>query len=90
MKELERLSVLINESPIEEFCMAHGVRQGGLMSPFLFNLVVEGQSVLLQHAQNNGLPYGINLGDSGQASHLQKADDNIFHKKSLISLLDIY
>jgi hypothetical protein len=83
VKELERLSVLINESPTEEFCMAHGVRQGGLMSPFLFNLVVEGQSVLLQHAQNNGLPYGINLGDIVDRLVIFKRQMTIFFTKNL-------
>ena len=44
------LSVLVNGSPTEEFALERGLRQRDLLSPFLFNLVVESLSCYLKRA----------------------------------------
>lgn len=43
--------VLVNGYPSREFSMFRGLRQGGLLSPFLFVLVMEGLHVALSRAQ---------------------------------------
>ena len=42
------MSVLVNESPTKEFVIGRGLRQGNLLSPFLFVLSVEGLSDLVR------------------------------------------
>lgn len=37
-----RISILVNESPIEEFKVGKGLRQGDLLSPFLFLMIGKG------------------------------------------------
>ena len=45
---LQGISVLVNGSPAREFGVEKGLRQGDPLSPFLFNVVVEGLSALLK------------------------------------------
>ncbi|KAK2663529.1 hypothetical protein Ddye_002103 [Dipteronia dyeriana] len=43
-------SVLVNESPSRQFRLERGLRQGNPLSPFLFNIPVEGLSALFKKA----------------------------------------
>nr|GEZ89259.1 reverse transcriptase domain, reverse transcriptase zinc-binding domain protein [Tanacetum cinerariifolium] len=73
-----RASILINGSPTFEFSIKRGLRQGDLLSPFLFILVMEGLRCSMSNAVNSGLIRGIKLGSSGIVlSHLFYTDDVI-------------
>lgn len=72
------VSVLVNGSPTKEFRMKRGLRQGDPLSPFLFNMVVEGLHLMFEKALEVGLIDGICVGMNGlKISHLQFADDTI-------------
>lgn len=47
-------SVLVNGSPPGEFKLERGLRQGDPLSPFLYLLVAEGLSLLVEKATDNG------------------------------------
>lgn len=73
-----RLSVLVNGSPIEEFCPQKGLRQGDSLSPFLFIIVAKCLNVLLSSALEMNLIKGVRVGVNGVlVSHLQFPDDSI-------------
>ncbi|MCI50980.1 LINE-1 reverse transcriptase like, partial [Trifolium medium] len=44
------MSVLVNGSPAEDFCVGKGLRQGDPLSSFLFLIVAEGLSGLMSKA----------------------------------------
>ncbi|XVE69060.1 hypothetical protein DITRI_Ditri09bG0119300 [Diplodiscus trichospermus] len=57
------ISILVNGSPSRQFCISGGLRQGCPLSPFLFNLVGEGLSVLLHKAEMLGFFSGTSVRD---------------------------
>ena len=85
------MSVLVNGSPIEEFNLEKGLRQGDPLSPFLFNIAIQGSSCMLQCGCGMGLIEGLNFGKTGLVlSNLQFADDTlIFSSASLSSLQNV-
>ncbi|XP_021995847.1 uncharacterized protein LOC110893032 [Helianthus annuus] len=64
---LARSSVLLNGSPTLEFNCSKEVRQGDPLSPFLFLLVMEGLSNILDKARCEGLLKGIQTSNNGPA-----------------------
>lgn len=73
-----RISILVNGSPTDEFSHSKGLRQGDPLSPFLFNIVMEGLNLLLGRAKDLGLIKGVSVGFSEiQLTHLQFADDTL-------------
>ncbi|KAK3223315.1 hypothetical protein Dsin_010340 [Dipteronia sinensis] len=58
------LSVLVNSSPTRQFSIERELRQGDPLSPFLFNVVVEGLSNLLRKAHDLDMIRGISFGNS--------------------------
>ncbi|XP_050233561.1 uncharacterized protein LOC126682047 [Mercurialis annua] len=71
-------SLLVNGSPIESFVLKRGVRQGYLISPYLFVLTVEGLKSILQKAKEMGLINGFAFSDDHDPiSVLQFADDTV-------------
>ena len=80
--------MLVNGSPTEQFGIQRGLRQGDPLSPFLFNIVVEGLSVQIRKAVSLGLISGVSFRrDEVQLSHLQFADDTVVFLKPKIEYL---
>lgn len=52
---LAQASVLVNGSPSGEFSLGRGLRQGDLLSPFLFLIAAEGLNILVSKAVNQDL-----------------------------------
>ncbi|GJR51937.1 RNA-directed DNA polymerase, eukaryota, reverse transcriptase zinc-binding domain protein [Tanacetum coccineum] len=59
---LSKASVLVNGTPTLEFSITPGLRQGDLLSAFLFILVIEGLHKAFSTAVNSGLIRGVKLG----------------------------
>ena len=55
------MSILINGSPTKDFEVGRGLRQGHPLSPFLFEIVVEGLVGLVKQAVNFGLFKGFQV-----------------------------
>lgn len=90
-----RVSILVNEPPTNEFPIKRGVRQRDPLSPFLFIIAIEGHSVSLKEACNCHIFQGISLPHDGPyLSHLMYVDDVTFvgewYKINLINLNRIF
>lgn len=69
-------SILLNGEPKGSFAPQRGLRQGDPLSSYLFLLITEGLSSLLQDANARGTISGIKCTPaSSQVSHLLFADD---------------
>ncbi|KAK3227605.1 hypothetical protein Dsin_007467 [Dipteronia sinensis] len=76
------VSVLVNGRATDQFKLEKGLRQGDPLSPFLFNIVVEGLNCLLKKTASIGLIEGERFEDDKvHITHLQFADDTIFFIK---------
>nr|XP_025625605.1 uncharacterized protein LOC112717897 [Arachis hypogaea] len=72
------MSILINGSPTRPFKMERGLRQGDLLSPFLFVLVVDVLHRMVGEAVRNRRISPLLVGkDNIELSHLQFIDDTI-------------
>jgi mannosylglycoprotein endo-beta-mannosidase len=60
-----KMAVLVNGSPTKEFSLEKGLRQGDPLSPFLFNIAVQGLSCMLQRGYSMGLIEGLNFDKTG-------------------------
>lgn len=91
-------AVLINGEPSENFRPSRGLRQGDLLSPYLFLLCTEDLISLISKAAESNLITGVKIcRRSPSISHLLFADDNIlFYKanmrenRKILSLLEEY
>jgi hypothetical protein len=70
-------SVLINEAPSTSFKSSRGLRQGFLLSPFIFLLVVEGLSRIINYARRRGIIKGLKISQKEILSHFLFIDDVI-------------
>ncbi|XP_058754175.1 uncharacterized protein LOC131627320 [Vicia villosa] len=70
-------SVLVNESPTFDFEVEKGLRQGDLLSPFLFALVAYGLSGLVRKASEIGEFSRFKVEESCIADILQYVDDTL-------------
>ncbi|KAK2654069.1 hypothetical protein Ddye_013925 [Dipteronia dyeriana] len=76
------MSVLVNGSPTPQFGVQKELRQRDLLSPFHFNIVVEGLNSLFLKAASMDLIKDETFGDNEvHISHLQFADDTILFLK---------
>ncbi|XP_019185275.1 PREDICTED: uncharacterized protein LOC109180242 [Ipomoea nil] len=74
---------LINGSPSDPVTPTRGLRQGDLLSPYLFIICAEGLSLLLQQAQDNGLIHGCRVARGAPPiSHLFFAEDSLLFFKA--------
>nr|GEV05557.1 RNA-directed DNA polymerase, eukaryota [Tanacetum cinerariifolium] len=73
-----RGSILVNGSPTPEFKFFKGLKQGDLLSSFLFILVMESLHFSFSQIINAGLFKGIRIDNSLTLSHLFYADDAVF------------
>nr|GFC24499.1 RNA-directed DNA polymerase, eukaryota [Tanacetum cinerariifolium] len=75
-----KASVLVNGSPTDEFTFHRGLRQGDLLSHFLFILMMESLHVLFQRLIDRGMFAPITVGNDNTVpiSHLFYADDAMF------------
>lgn len=72
------LSVLVNGNPTDEVRIQKGLKQGDPLTPFLFLMIAEGLTGLMQNAVALGLFKGFMVGNNGEEiSILQYADDNL-------------
>ncbi|KAJ0887886.1 putative RNA-directed DNA polymerase [Helianthus annuus] len=93
-----RSSVLVNGSPTFEFACEKGIRQGDLLSPFLFIFVMEAFSGMVRKACDSGSFDGVRLPNDGpKISHFLYADDakvmgewSLFNFKALRRLLRVF
>lgn len=60
-----RVSIFVNGSPMLEFMVSKGLRQGDPLDPFLFNVVVEGLCGLMRKALDKKLDSSFNVGNKG-------------------------
>ena len=76
-----KYSILINGSPSDFFQSSRGLRQGDLLSPYLFVIAMEVFSCLLRRAISGGYLFGWRVrGKSGERIlilHLLFADDTL-------------
>ena len=71
-------SVLVNVSPMKQFLIQRGLRQGDHLSPFLFNMVVEVLSSMFFKEKDLNLIRVLDFGNGIiHISHLQFIDDTI-------------
>jgi hypothetical protein len=72
-------SVLVNGSPTQEFGCYQGLRQGDLISPFLFILAVDSLTCIIRKTDSLGLIHGLRKPSDGPLlTHLLFADDVVF------------
>ena len=78
-------SVLVNGEPRGLIHPSRGIRQGGLLSPFLFLLCTKGLSGLIKNAELNGDIHGSSLCRRGpKITHLLFTDDNLLYCKATV------
>ncbi|XP_022003858.1 uncharacterized protein LOC110901312 [Helianthus annuus] len=74
-----RASVLVNGSPTMEFKYSRGLRQGDLLSPFLFVIAMEALTGIMKKAMSEGIFEGLRCTNDGPLlSHFIYADDVVF------------
>lgn len=79
-------SVIVNENSQDFFRLVHGLRQGDSLSPYLFILIANSLSLILENRMHRGTLEGIQVtGCSNAISHLLFADDSMFFLNASLS-----
>ncbi|XP_028070418.1 uncharacterized protein LOC114272898 [Camellia sinensis] len=83
------LSILVNGSSSDSFNPQKGLRQGDLLSPFLFIIEAEILNVMFIRATQLGLLKGVQV-ETICLTHLQFADDTIiFYQAKWVEIVNI-
>ena len=86
-------SIIINGSPTGEFQFGRGLKQGDLLSPFLFLLVMESLHISFKRVVEAEIFNGIKVGGSVNLSHTFYANDAVFvgewSESNIISLIHV-
>lgn len=78
-----KFSVIINKEAKGCFCSSRGLRQGDLLSPYLFLLIAEGLFSLISGANNEGRLSSVSCSQARPSiSHLLFADDRLVFCKA--------
>jgi hypothetical protein len=72
-----RFSILVNDTPTCFFNSSGGLRQGDLLSPLLFVIVMEALSMMISTAVSKGLLFRFSVGTVIDISRLLFADDTL-------------
>ncbi|CAL1404768.1 unnamed protein product [Linum trigynum] len=84
-----KFSILLNGSPTEPFSPSRGIRQGDPISPFLFILMSNALSFLIERGISKGDIRGIKLNQNcPRISHCLFADDTVIFGKASVSEAD--
>ncbi|KAK2649624.1 hypothetical protein Ddye_017113 [Dipteronia dyeriana] len=75
------MSILVNSSPSPPFRIRRGLRQGDPLSSFIFNIIVEGLSSILNKAVDLDLISGECFNEIVRVLYLQFTDDTIVFLK---------
>jgi hypothetical protein len=78
-------AILINGEPTDFFNSGRGLRQGCLLSPLLFLLVMEGLSLAIKKSQEEGLVTGIKVTRLIRILHLLFVDDILIMTKASVT-----
>ena len=70
-------ALLVNGTHSSFFTASRGIKQGYSLSPLMFVLVIDGLSLLIKDAQNNGKIRGIKISSKLFFIHLLFVDDVI-------------
>lgn len=71
------MSILVNGSPIKDFEVGRGLRQGDPLSQFLFVLVAKGLSGLINKASDKGDFEGFRVEEETSVEVIQFKDDTL-------------
>lgn len=71
------MSILVNGSPMKDFEVGKGLRQGDPLSSFLFVIIVEGLAGLVKKTADLGEFKGFNAQDMCKLNIMQFADDTL-------------
>ncbi|XP_059441892.1 uncharacterized protein LOC132174217 [Corylus avellana] len=78
-------SILINGQPYGKIVPTRGIRQGDLLSPYLFILCAEGLSTSMNKAEREGRISGLPIARGGtKVNHLLFADDSLLFCRASI------
>jgi len=84
----DNMSIFVNGSRTEKTSVQRGFKQGDPLAPFLFLLVAEGFSCLMNNAVNINLFKGFEVKRGGTlVSHLQYADDTLCKNEATVENL---
>jgi hypothetical protein len=78
-------AVLVNGEPTDFFRSGRGLRQGCLLSPLLFILLLEGLSLLLKDSEAAGKITGIKVSRMMRIIHILFVDDILIMKNSSLN-----